>query len=104
MLYMCYGVDGPDGPTLRDKVRQKHFEYLEANANILVLGGATLSDNSEDRIGSLLVINVGSRSEAHDFAADEPLRKAGVFREYTVSRMRRGQWYPENAPNSAEGN
>ena len=104
MLYMCYGVDGPDGPALRDKVRQKHFEYLEANANILVFGGATLSDNSDDRIGSLLVINVASRADADAFAAGEPLRKAGVFKEYTVSRMRRGQWYPENAPDSAEGN
>ncbi len=103
MLYMCYGVDGPDGPALRDTAREAHFEYLKANADIMVLGGATLADDSDARIGSLLIINVPDRAAADAFAADEPLRKAGVFESYTVSRMRRGQWYPENAPASAEG-
>ncbi|MEK9683629.1 MAG: YciI family protein [Rhodospirillaceae bacterium] len=103
MLYVCYGVDGPDGPALREQARADHFKYLESNADILVLGGATLEDCSDARTGSLLVINVPDRAAADVFAENEPLRKAGVFQTYTISRMRRGQWYPNNAPKSAEG-
>ncbi len=52
MLYMLYGVDGPDGPAARDRARPAHFAYLEAHKDILVLGGATLADGDDARTGS----------------------------------------------------
>ena len=103
MLYMCYGIDGSDGAARREVAREEHFAYLEKNKDIMVLGGATLADEDATRTGSLLIINVPDRAAADAFADGEPLRKAGVFQSYTVNRMRRGQWYPDNAPNSAEG-
>ena len=48
-------------------------------------------------------INVPNREAADAFADGEPLRKAGVFSSYTVTRMRRGQWNPDAAPKTAEG-
>ena len=53
---------------------------------------------------SVLIINVGSREEAERFSANEPFRKAGLFERVEISRMRRGQWNPEAAPKTAEGN
>ena len=103
MLYMCYGVDGPEGASRREIAREEHFAYLKQNKDILVLGGATLADEDDSRTGSLLVINVPDRAAADAFADGEPLRKAGVFASYTVSRMRRGQWNPAAAPKTAEG-
>jgi len=103
MLYVCYGVDGPDGAARRDTSREEHFAYLKANEGILVLGGATLADDSDARIGSCLIINVPDREAADAFAAGEPLRNAGVFESYSVVRMRRGQWNPGAAPTTAEG-
>ena len=103
MLYMCYGVDGPNGAVLREAAREEHFSYLENNKDILVLGGATLADANDSRTGSVLIINVPNRAAADAFAEGEPLRKAGVFESYTVTRMRRGQWNPEVAPETAEG-
>ena len=103
MLYMCYGIDGPDGAARRDEARAAHFEYLKRHEDKLVLGGATLADDSDARTGSVLIINVPNRAAAEAFAENEPLRKAGVFETYTLTRMRRGQWYPQNAPKSAEG-
>ena len=103
MLYMLYGIDGPDGAARRDIARADHFEYLKKHQNLLIIGGATLADDSDARTGSVLIINVPDRAAADAFAEGEPLRKAGVFEKYTITRMRRGQWYPDNAPNSAQG-
>jgi uncharacterized protein YciI len=105
MLYMLYGVDKPppEGPEVREAQRAAHFAYLEKHAAVIVLGGATLADDSDARTGSVLIINVPSRAAADAFAADEPFRKAGLFARYTVTRMRRGQWNPAAAPKTAEG-
>lgn len=103
MLYMLYGVDGPDGAARRDIAREEHFKYLEKHRDILVLGGATLADADDTRTGSLLIVNVPDRAAADAFAEGEPLRRAGVFESYSVNRMRRGQWNPAAAPRTAQG-
>ena len=104
MLYLIYGVDGPDAARIRAATREAHFAYLEKHRDILVLGGATLDDDGVARTGSVLIVNVPGRAEADAFARDEPFRKAGLFAQYTVTRMRRGQWNPAAAPTTAEGN
>src|SRR5262245_52877126 len=76
MLYLIYGVDGPDGARIRAATRDAHFAYLERHRDILVLGGATLADDGIARTGSVLIINVASREEADAFARDEPFHKA----------------------------
>src|SRR5262245_18227327 len=103
MLYLIYGVDGPEGAHIRAATRDAHFAYLERHRDILVLGGATLAEDGSTRTGSVLIINVASRAEADAFARDEPFRKAGLFAQHTVTRMRRGQWIPSAAPTTAEG-
>ena len=100
---MVYGVDGPDGPALRETTKPAHFKYLDDHAGIMVLGGATLADEDDARTGSVLIINVPNRAAADEFSENEPFRKAGVFKSVTVTRMRRGQWNPKNGPGSAEG-
>ena len=68
------------------------------------MGGALLGDDGEKRTGSVLILNVASRADAERFSENEPLRKAGTFSSVKISRMRRGQWNPDAAPQSAEGN
>jgi hypothetical protein len=104
MLFIIYQEDGPDATALRERHRPAHFDYLDRHADILVLGGALLADDGETRTGSVLIINVPGREDAERFSADEPLRKAGTFRSVKISRMRRGQWNPDAAPRTAEGN
>ena|SRR5690606_20187424 len=103
MLYIIYQEDGPHAAELRKRHRDAHFAYLERHKDILVLGGALLEDDSDKRIGSVLIVNVPGRAEAEAFSRDEPLRKAGVFRSVKITRMRRGQWNPDAAPKTAEG-
>ena len=104
MLYMVYGIDKPDGLPIRLAAREEHFKYLDQNANIMVLGGGTQTDDASAYTGSVLIINVPNRAAADQFASNEPLFKAGLFQKRTVTRMRRGQWYPQNAPKTLEGN
>ncbi len=103
MLYMMYGIDGPDGARIRAEERETHFDYLKQNQNIMVLGATTLADADDARTGSVLIINVPGRAAADAFAANEPFNVAGLFKEVFVTRTRRGQWFPENAPATAEG-
>ena len=104
MLYIIYQEDREDGAAIRAATREAHFAYLEQHKNILVLGGALLEDDGATRTGSVLIINVPDRAAADAFSANEPFRKAGLFSSVKVSRMRRGQWNPDAAPQSAEGN
>jgi uncharacterized protein len=103
MLYIIYQEDREDGAEIRAANKEKHFAYLDQHKNILVLGGALLADDGVKRTGSCLIINVPNREQAEEFSRNEPFRKAGLFKSVKISRMRRGQWNPAAAPQSAEG-
>jgi hypothetical protein len=103
MLYIIYQIDKPEAADLRAAHREAHFAYLDAHEDILVLGGAMLADDGATRTGSVLIINVPDREAAEQFSANEPFRKAGLFARVEINRMRRGQWNPAAAPQTAEG-
>ena len=101
---MTIGATLENPGAIRTATRPAHFAYLEEHKDILVLGGAMLADDDTTRLGSVLIINVPSREEAERFSANEPFRQAGLFERVEITRMRRGQWNPEAAPHTAEGN
>jgi uncharacterized protein YciI len=103
MLWIIYQVDRPNGAPIRAANKNAHLAYLEEHKDILVLGGALLADDGVERSGSCLLINVPDRATAERFSENEPFRRAGLFESVQIRRMRRGQWYPENAPATAEG-
>ena len=104
MLYIVYQIDGPDAPEIRASTRDAHFRYLDEHEDILILGGAMLAEDGETRTGSVLIINVENLSAAEAFSENEPFRRAGLFERVEINRMRRGQWNPDAAPRTAEGN
>ena len=104
MLYIMVNEDRTDGQAIRDATREAHLAYLERHMSIVVLAGATLAEDGKTRTGSVFVVNVPGRKAAEKFSAEEPFRKAGLFKTVKITRMRRGQWNPEAAPKSAEGN
>jgi uncharacterized protein YciI len=104
MLYIIYQEDRPGGQAIRAATREAHLAYLERHKDKVVLGGALLAEDGTTRTGSALIINVPDRKAAEAFSADEPFRRAGLFQTVKISRMRRGQWNPEVAPKTAEGN
>jgi uncharacterized protein YciI len=104
MLYIIYQEDGPDSEAIRAATRETHLAYLDRHKDILVLGGGLLAEDGTTRVGSVLIINVPGREAAEAFSAGEPFRKAGLFRSVKITRMRRGQWNPDAAPKTAQGN
>ena len=97
MLWTISCVDKPDTAAIREKVLVPHREYLGSQKRILVLAGATQNDDGTAAIGSLFVVNVGSRAEAKAFSDGDPFTQNGVFKSITITRMRKGQWNPEAA-------
>lgn len=97
MLWAISRVAAPNFAAMREKGLQAHLDYLRSQKNILVLSGATLSDDGKEFVGALLIVNVGSRAEAQGFVDGDPFTKAGMFTKVTITRMRKGQWNPEAA-------
>ena len=97
MLWIITCTDKPNTAAIRERELQVHREYLGNQKRILVLAGATQSDDGKESIGSHFVINVNSRAEAKAFSDGDPFTKAGVFASVTITRMRKGQWNPEAA-------
>lgn len=94
MLWVITCVDNPDTAAIREKHLIPHREYLGSQKHILVLAGATQNDDGTQAIGSVFVVNAGSRAEAKAFSDGDPFTQNGVFSEVKIVRMRKGQWNP----------
>jgi uncharacterized protein len=97
MLWVISCTDKPDTAAIREKHLVPHRAYLQSQKGILVLAGATQSDDGATAIGSLFVVNVNSRADAKTFSDGDPFTQAGVFSNIAITRMRKGQWNPEAA-------
>ncbi|HET7157423.1 MAG TPA: YciI family protein [Burkholderiales bacterium] len=97
MLWVISCSDKPNTAAIREKHLLPHREFLQSQKGILVLAGATQSDDGKEAIGSLFVVNVNSRAEAKAFSEGDPFTQNGVFSSITITRMRKGQWNPEAA-------
>ncbi|MDH3314863.1 MAG: YciI family protein [Gammaproteobacteria bacterium] len=97
MLWAISRVAASNFAELREKGLQPHLDYLKSQKKILVLSGATTSDDGKEFVGSLLIVNVGTRAEAQAFADGDPFMKASMFRDVKITRMRKGQLNPEAA-------
>jgi uncharacterized protein len=97
MLWAIYCVDGSNTASLRDRHMRPHRDYLGEQKPLLVLGGATLSDDASVATGSLFIINARDRAEAEAFSANDPFTRAGIFERIVITRMRKSQWNPAAA-------
>jgi uncharacterized protein len=100
MLWAISCIDNPNTATLRETHLQPHRSYLDDQRSILVLAGATLTDDGTEPTGSLFIVNVGTRVEAEAFSVDDPFTQAGVFARIKITRMRKSQWNPRAAENA----
>jgi uncharacterized protein len=97
MLWAISRVASPNFAENRAKGLQPHIDYLQSQKGILVISGATTSDDGSQFVGSLLIVNVKTRAEAQAFVDGDPFTKAGLFTSVTITRMHKGQFNPAAA-------
>ncbi len=97
MLYVVHCVDRPGAGAVRQEARPAHIEYLKGQNDIIVLAGATLTDDGETMTGSHFILNVPDRAAAEAFSANDPFAKSGLFETVTIAAMRKGFWNPDHA-------
>ena len=95
MLWAINRTAAPDFAERRTEGLQAHLDYLRSQKAILVISGATTSDDGKEFVGSLLIVNVKTRAEAQAFVDGDPFQQAGMFSKVTITRMNKGQFNPE---------
>jgi uncharacterized protein YciI len=69
---------------MRLRLRPEHTAYLGAMADRIAFAGPLTNDDGQEMLGSLLVIDFPSRDAAHEWMANEPFTKAGLYAGSTV--------------------
>jgi hypothetical protein len=97
MLWAISRVAKSNSAAIREQALQAHRDYLHIQKSIVIISGATLTDDGEEVTGSMLIVSVNSRAEAKAFSDGDPFTKAGMFKTVTITRMRKGTWNPQAA-------
>jgi uncharacterized protein len=79
VIYVFRLLDKPDTAALRQRMRPQHKAYLAQVADRIAFAGPLTHDDGVTMIGSLLAIDFASRDAAHDWLADEPFTRAGLY-------------------------
>ncbi|WP_343564575.1 YciI family protein [Kiloniella sp. b19] len=85
MKFAFYCVDKPGHTHVRAENREAHLEYAKGVNDRMLCGGPLLSDDGEQMVGSLLVIDFDSLEAAQEWAKNDPYAKAGLFESVRIS-------------------
>jgi uncharacterized protein YciI len=88
MHFVAVCLDKPDGQSLRLANRAAHLDYLRANSKSIPVCGPMLSDDGQNMIGSLLIVQAGDKAAAEKILAEDPYRKAGLFSSVDIHPWR----------------
>lgn len=84
MHFVIYCLDKPDHTHVRAEARPAHVDYLKEHAAKIVAAGPMLSDDGESMVGSTLLMAFNDKSEAENWAANDPYAKAGLFESVDI--------------------
>jgi uncharacterized protein len=97
MLWAICCFDKTNTTIARGGLLTVHRNYLDANVPNIFFSGPLQSDDAEQSLGSLFILNVKSRDEAQAFIDNEPFNNAGVFEKVNIFRIRKGRFNPHLA-------
>lgn len=89
MPYVIQTRDKADHDHVRAEWRAQHLEYLSANLDKLLAGGALVGDDGSGGHGGVIIVDTDDRVEAENFIANDPFSRAGLFESVTVTRWRK---------------
>ncbi|MFF1708543.1 YciI family protein [Streptomyces sp. NPDC058268] len=88
MEFFCYHRDRPGSLTLREKLTEDHWSYMDQYAEELIARGPTFAADGETPTGSVHIVDLPDPAAARAFAFDEPNYQAGAYRDVLVRRWR----------------
>ncbi|MGW7269435.1 YciI family protein [Streptomyces sp. NPDC054864] len=88
MEFFCYHRDRPGSTTLREKLVEDHWSYMDGYAAELIARGPTFAADGKTPSGSVHIVDLPDPAAARAFAFDEPCYQAGAFRDVLVRRWR----------------
>jgi hypothetical protein len=88
MLYVICCTDKADHLQVRMDNRPAHVEYLKSFGAKLFAAGPTLNE-AGDMNGSVVILDLDSRTDAEAFAAGDPYAKAELFSVVTINAWKK---------------
>ncbi len=85
-MYAIICTDNDGALETRKANREAHLAYT-AVTPVVFAGPFQTEDGA--MIGSLLVVDVETRAEAEDWAANDPYAKAGLFQKVRIERFKK---------------
>jgi uncharacterized protein len=89
MLYVAYCLDKPGHAAVRAENRPAHLEFLKKFTAQIVIAGPLLSDDGQQMVGSLLILEFENRAELDGCLKSDPYAKAGLFASVDVRPWRK---------------
>jgi uncharacterized protein len=86
--FFCYHRDRPGSVTLRDKLLEQHWSYMDRYEAEMIARGPTLAGDGDTPTGSVHIVGQLDPAAARAFAFDEPGYQAGVYRDVLLRRWR----------------
>lgn len=88
MLFHIHMIDRPGGSALRAATSEAHLAFVGGHLDAMYAGGPLTSDDGEQILGSIIVMDFPDRAAAEAFIAEEPYNKAGLFESVTIRSYR----------------
>lgn len=82
---LCH--DKPGHLQIRLDTRAAHLAHIQTSG-VVEMAGPFLSAEGE-MTGSLIVLNVETLAQAHDWAAADPYAQAGLFAQVTITEWKK---------------
>jgi len=84
-IFVVHAVDKPkEGPAIRAENRPAHLEWAAELGEKLRVAGPLLSDDSEQMVGSLLIIEFSDLQALKAHMQTDPYVKAGLFERMEI--------------------
>ena len=87
MRFALICTDKADHLEVRKANRDAHLAHI-ASSGVVEMAGPFLNDKGE-MLGSLVILEVGSKAEAEAWAAADPYAKAGLFAKVRIEEWKK---------------